>query len=220
MKQHTLRPVLIAGFLGLCATSNADVNKSGPYVSAIGGVNFLSDTAIEATVGSDVGRGDASFNASYLVGAAFGYRFNNNWAVEEEVVFRRVVLDGVNLSPLGQFDDGNFENTQFSVKALYHFPLRANSDFEGYAGVGLVWLSELDFDVESAAGEQPFENDEFGLELHLGGRYHGWDRAFVGAGVRYLIADDVQLKAPSDNRNVVRADYDPLAIALEFGWRF
>lgn len=209
--------VLLAHFTTF---ARADIDKSGAYLSGLGGINTLSDQDIEATIGGVRSVGTASFSESYLVGFAVGYRFANNWAIEEEVVFRRTVLDTASLSPLGTFNDGNFENTQLTAKALYHFPLRANDDVEAYLGLGIAWLAELDFDIESAEGERPFEQDRFGIELHAGARYFAWDHAFVGASVRYLSVGDTDLPSPSDARDVVRAGYDPLSVALEFGWRF
>ncbi len=200
--------------------AKADIDKSGAYLTALAGYNSLGDQDIEATIGGVRGSGTASFSGSYLAGFAVGYRFANNWAIEEEVVFRRTTLNSANLPPLGNFSDGNFENTQLTAKALYHIPLKANDDIEAYLGLGIAWLAELDFDLETPTQERPFEQDRFGLELHAGVRYYGWKHAFAGAGIRYLTVRDTNLPSPSDARDVVRAGYDPLSLALEFGWRF
>ncbi|MFK8016440.1 MAG: outer membrane beta-barrel protein [Gammaproteobacteria bacterium] len=219
-------PKMIAYAIGcLCllfhsAAAMADIDKSGAYISAIGGANFLGDQSIDAFIDNTSSTGNTSFSASYIVGFAVGYRFANNWSIEEEVVFRRNTLDRATLTPGGEFSDGNFENTQLSAKALYHFPLRANNDVEAYLGGSVVWLSELDFDLETQAGEQPFEDDRFGFELHAGVRYQGWKHAYVGAGLRYLVVRDADLPSPADGSDRVTLDYDPLGVALEFGWRF
>lgn len=218
-KRHGTLVALIV-IAGGSATANADINKSDNYISAFGGMNFIGDQSIEATIDNNTGVGEASFSPSYLVGFAVGHRFANNWAIEEEVVFRRATLDSLNLPGIGNFSDGNFENTQLTAKALYHFPLRANHDIEAYVGVGIAWLSELDFDVETVDGEQPFEDDLFGVEFYAGMRYHGWEHAYAGAGLRYLSVSDADLPSPANGQNIVTTDYNPIGLALEFGWRF
>ncbi|MFK7885944.1 MAG: OmpW family outer membrane protein [Gammaproteobacteria bacterium] len=201
-------------------TANADINKSGAYATVIGGVNTLGDQDIEATIGGISGSGTTSFSASYIAGFSIGYRFANNWSIEEEFVFRRTALDSATLTSLGTFSDGGFENTQLTAKALYHLPLRSNNDIEMYVGAGIAWLAELDFDFETAEGEQPFEKDRFGVEFHAGVRYHGWKHGFAGAGVRYLAVNDAVLPSPSNAGDTVRLGYDPLSVVFELGWRF
>lgn len=214
------RLAALALLIGASSIAGADVNKAGAYVTGMGGFNALGDQSVEARIDGVTSRGNASFSSSYLAGFAVGYRFGNNWAIEEEVVFRRTIVDEATLDPLGTFTDGNFENTQLSFNVLYHFPVAANDDIEAYLGVGIAYLPELDFDIETVDGEQPFEDDRFGVELHAGLRYYGWKHAFAGIGVRYLSVSDADLPAPSNARNVVTTDYDPYSVVLEIGWRF
>jgi outer membrane protein W len=214
--------LFFAAFTLLCITptSHADINKSGPYLTLLGGINTLSDQDISATIGGVSGSGTTSYSPSYIAGFAVGYRFANNWSVEEEFVFRRTALDSATLSSLGTFSDGDFENTQLAARVLYHLPIGADDDLELYMGAGVAWLAELDFDFETALGEQPFEQDRFGLELHSGVRYHGWKHGFAGAGLRYLSVRDTTLPSPSNPADTVRLGYEPLSLVVEFGWRF
>lgn len=198
----------------------ADSNRAGAYFALTGGVNGLGDQNVEATIDGLSGEGNASFSASYFTAVSFGYRFANNWAIEEEAAFRRVTLDSVDLSPIGQFSDGAVENTQLSVRVLYHLPVRSSPSLEGYLGVGVAWLAELDLDLQTRTGEQPFENDRFGVEFHAGLRYHGWRHAFAGVGLRYLTVADTTLPDPSNAGDVIRTGYDPFSATIEFGWRF
>lgn len=214
------RLAALALLIGASSIASADVNKAGAYVTGMGGFNALGNQSIAATIDGVTSRGDVAFSGSYLAGFAVGYRFGNNWAIEEEVVFRRAIVDEATLDPLGTFTDGNFENTQLSFNVLYHFPVADNDDIEAYLGVGIAYLPELDFDIETVDGEQPFEDDLFGIELHAGLRYYGWRHAFAGIGLRYLSVSDAELPAPSDTRNIVTTDYDPYSVVLEIGWRF
>lgn len=55
------------------------------------------------------------------------------------------------------------------------------------------------------------------------GRYVGdaWrKRAFVDAGLRYLLVSGVELDGEQGAVGRVKADYEPLALIMSFGWRF
>lgn len=212
--------ILVVATAGVASTACADINKSGAYLTMLGGTNALGDQRVEATIGGTTGNGLTSYSASYIAGFSVGYRFDNNWSIEEEFTFRRVNLNSASLGALGSFNEGDIENTQLTARALYHVPLSANANFEVYVGAGVAWLAELDFDVEGPEGEQPFEQDRFGVEFHSGLRYHGWRHAFVGAGLRYLSVRDTTLPSPSNPDDTVRLSYDPFSAIVEFGWRF
>jgi hypothetical protein len=45
-------------------------------------------------------------------------------------------------------------------------------------------------------------------------------RAFVDAGVRYLLSSGLKLDGEESALGTVRADYEPLALTVSFGWKF
>lgn len=59
-----------------------------------------------------------------------------------------------------------------------------------------------------------------GLQALLGARYSLGERAFIDAGVRYLLVSNVDLDAEEGAVGRVEADYEPLAVTVSFGWRF
>jgi outer membrane protein W len=78
----------------------------------------------------------------------------------------------------------------------------------------------VDVDFERSGGEQGFSGSGTGLQALLGARYLLGERAFVDAGVRYLLASGQELDGEEGAVGRVKADYEPLAVTVSFGWRF
>ena len=204
----------------VCSGAQADGSKQGYYATATLGANFLGDQDLDVTFDGVDSRGEAKYDAGIGAGAGIGYRFANNWAVEAEFLYRRVELDAVDLQSFGSFSEGDFANTQLSVSALYHFNLFDRDDIETYVGAGVAFIQEVDTDFEAGGVETSFETDDFAFEIQGGVRYSLWDRAFVDGSIRYTTVSDVTLESPSNGANRVTSDYDPLLLAVRFGWRF
>lgn len=212
--------ILTLGLGAVLATSPALAERTGLYASASFGLNTLGDQTLDTTVNGVSNSGKASFDSSFAGGAAIGYRFANNFAVEGEFLYRRADLDRVDLGSFGTFSEGDLANTQFSVNGLYHFNLLRNDNIETYIGAGLAWINEIDIDFEAAGTETSFETDDIAVEFMAGARYYAWENAFIDVGLRYTTLSGAELESPADGANRVKSDYDPLAAVVKFGWRF
>jgi long-subunit fatty acid transport protein len=58
------------------------------------------------------------------------------------------------------------------------------------------------------------------VQALLGARYAFGERAFVDAGVRYLLVSGVEMDGEEGAVGRVKADYEPLAVTVSFGWKF
>jgi outer membrane protein W len=89
-----------------------------------------------------------------------------------------------------------------------------------YAGLGAVYATEVDLDFESNGIERSFSGSGSGFQALIGARYSLGERAFVDAGFRYLLISNVDLDAEENATGRIKADYEPLAVTVSFGWKF
>jgi opacity protein-like surface antigen len=83
-----------------------------------------------------------------------------------------------------------------------------------------VYATEVDLDFESGGVERSFSGSGTGIQALLGARYAFGERAFVDTGIRYLLVSNVDLDGEEGAVGRIKADYEPLALTVSFGWRF
>ena len=120
----------------------------------------------------------------------------------------------------GPSGDGNYASTSVAINALREFDLFGSSRARTYVGLGAVYATEIDVDFESGGVERSFSGSGTGVQALLGARYALGERAFVDAGVRYLLVSGAELDGEEGVVGRIKADYEPLAVTLSFGWRF
>jgi opacity protein-like surface antigen len=204
----------------LAGTARADEAEKF-YASASIGAGTLSSATLTFSDGVNTSTAGGRYDASFAGGGALGYRFDNGWTLEGELMYRRNELDPVSLAGLGDFNGGDFASLGFAVSALYRFDIGSSGKLRGYAGPGLVYLQEIDIDFDNG-GEQEisFETDDTAWQLKVGGRYDFSERWFVDAAATYLAASSVRMKLPADTSQTIESDYDHLTLSLGVGWRF
>lgn len=192
------------GTLGFVSQSDQQLAFSRPGVSGV----------VTPTLPLDTG---------FLAGGAIGRYLGEAWRVEAEFMYQSVdhpffaSLAGGPGFPSG---DGNYASTSIAVNALREFDLFGSPRARTYAGLGAVYATEVDVDFESGGLEQSFSGSGSGVQALLGARYALGDRAFVDAGVRYLLLSNLDLDGEEGVVGKIRADYEPLAVTVSFGWRF
>jgi outer membrane protein W len=108
-----------------------------------------------------------------------------------------------------------------AVNALRDFDLLGSPSAKTYAGLGAVYATEVDVDFETGGVEKSFSGSGAGVQALIGARYTFGERAFVDAGVRYLLVSGVELDGEEGGAvGQIKADYEPLAVTVSFGWRF
>ena len=189
------------GTLGLATQSDQQLNYSRPGVTAATSHNLPLDTG-------------------FLAGGAIGRYLNDTWRVEAEFMYQSVDHPTVTLGTGGPSGEGNYASTSVALNALREFDLFGSPRARTYVGVGAVYLTEVDVDFERAGTEQSFSGSGTGVQALLGARYSLGERAFIDAGVRYLLASSQTLDGEGGAVGKVKADYEPLAVTVSFGWRF
>jgi outer membrane protein W len=155
-----------------------------------------------------------------LTGAAIGRYVGDAWRVEAEFMYQSVDHPNFTLVT-GTAGDGNYASTTVAVNALRDFDLFGSPSAKTYAGLGAVYATEVDVDFETGGVEKSFSGSGAGVQALIGARYSFGERAFVDAGVRYLLVSGVELDAEEGGAvGRIEADYEPLAVTVSFGWRF
>jgi opacity protein-like surface antigen len=162
-------------------------------------------------------------DTGFLAGGTIGRYVSDAWRLEAEFMYQSVehpffslVAGGPGL-PSG---DGNYASTSIAVNALREFDLFGSPRTRTYAGLGAVYATEVDIDFESNGVERSFSGSGSGVQALLGARYSLGERAFVDTGIRYLLISNVEMNGEEGAVGQIKADYEPLAITISFGWRF
>ncbi len=208
------------GVLMLAGTAMADEDDRW-YATANLGLGSLGGSTLTYSDGTSTTTAEADFEASFVGGGTLGYRFDNGWNLEGEIMYRRNEMDSINVAGLGNFTEGDFASLSFGLNALYRFNIGDSGKLSGYVGPGIVYLQEIDIDFD-ADGQQEisFETDDTALQLKLGGRYDFSDRWFADVGVTYLMADSITMELPSDTSLTIESDYDHWSVQIGAGFRF
>ena len=212
--------------LVLIALAGADAAHASDdrkwYATATAGFVTQSDQRLDYTRPGVTGVVSPTLplDTGILTGAAIGRHVGDAWRVEAEFMYQSVDHPTFTLVT-GTAGDGNYASTSVAVNALREFDLFGSPSARTYAGLGAVYATEVDVDFESGGVEKSFSGSGAGVQLLLGARYTFGERAFVDAGVRYLLVSGVELDAEEGGAvGRIKADYEPLAATVSFGWRF
>ena len=107
----------------LVATSAMANESERFYATASIGAGSLSSATLGFADADNTSSASADFETSFVGGGALGYRFDNGWTLEGELLYRRNELDPVSIPGLGDFDEGDFASLAIGVNALYRFSL-------------------------------------------------------------------------------------------------
>lgn len=202
------------------ATAMADDTRR-LYTSVDLGIGMLDSQTLQYNDGTNDSSSKVDFDASFAGGATIGYRLNDRWAIEASLGYRRNEIENASVAGLGDFSEADFASLSYSASVLYHFNLGSSDKLTGFAGPGIVYIQEIDFDFEgSAGGDFEFDTDDAGLQFKFGGRYDFNDRWFADAKATYLTASDIRMRNTADRTQTLTSDYDHWTLAFGFGFRF
>jgi opacity protein-like surface antigen len=193
---------------GLTLPAAAQDTGRGWYATLYGTLSQLSSTRLtESAAGPGL---KADFDAGYGFGGAIGWRYGNGWAAELEWDYRRHNLGALkNAAGTTLVRDGDYASNILFLNGLYR--LAPSGGWTPYAGAGLAWVQEIDFDLGDSSyskGGKTGWQLIGGVERSLGG---GWA---LNANVRWLNVGEPKLKAEGTNGSVSGAKYNPLSLHL------
>ena len=209
--------MILAGACLVAGTAQAE----GPwYATAKFAYNTLDDQDIEYTAAGSTTNGAAEFDGGFAAGATGGYRFNDNWRLEGEVLYRTSELGRADIPGMGTFNGGDYSSVAIGVNGLYDFNLFGSDKTRAYVGTGVAWLQEIDIDFEQNGIESSYSGDDIGFQVMLGARYDLGERWFLESDVRYFFASDIEMSAEDNAVGNVVADYESLSVSVGIGWNF
>lgn len=208
--------------LGLAASLPlvAAADDSRWYVTADVGMNVLGSEDLAYRDGAASGSAEADFDPSFAGGGTVGWRLNDRWRLEGEVMYRRNEMDDLTLPGVGASTGGDFASLSLGASALYDFDLFDSENVTTFVGAGVVFVQEIDIDFEIGAQETSFETDDIGFQVQFGARYDFGERWFLDTRVRYLALSGVEMEFPADTSRIVESDYAPLTVTAGIGYRF
>lgn len=192
------------GAFGLVTQSDQTLTFTRPGVSG----------AVSPTLPLDTG---------FLAGGSIGRYVSDDWRIEAEFMYQSVdhpVFTLVAGGPGLPSGDGNFASTSVALNALREFDLFGSPSVKTYVGLGAVYATEIDLDFESSGVENSFSGSGTGVQALIGARYAWGQRAFIDTGVRYLMVSNAEMDGEEGAVGRIKADYEPLAVTVSFGWRF
>lgn len=209
---------LLAGAGG----ANAETGTGGWYATGILGAVTQSDQRLAYTRPgvTAVASPTLPLDTGFAAGGSIGRYVGDAWRIEAEFMYQSVDHPVFTLVAGGPSGDGNYASTTVAVNALREFDLFGSPRARTYAGLGAVYATEIDLDFESGGVERSFSGSGAGVQALLGARYSLGERAFIDAGLRYLLVSGVDLDGEEGAVGRVKADYEPLALTVSFGWRF
>ncbi|MEO1575238.1 MAG: porin family protein [Pseudomonadota bacterium] len=219
MKSFRYIQLPFAAALLCCAGAHAQDDTSF-YATGVVGIGFLGSEDLAYRDGVISSTAEADFDPSFTGGGTVGYRLNDAWRIEGELLYRRNEMDEITLDGVGSATEGDFASLSVGLSALYDFRPFDNDRLSAYVGAGVVFVQEIDIDFEVGGMETSFETDDIGFQVQFGGRYDLNDKLFVDVGVRYLTLSGVEMEFPADTSRIVEADYSPFSVTAGLGWRF
>lgn len=219
--QHIIKPALLAAVVAL-APAVAAAEQRDWYATGTLGFVTQSDQKLTYTRPGVAGVASPTLplDTGILGGGSIGRYLNDDWRIEVEFIYQSVDHPVFTLAAGGPTGDGNYASTSVAVNALREFDLFGSPSTRTYAGLGAVYATEVDVDFESGGVERSFSGSGAGVQALLGARYAFGERAFVDAGVRYLLLSGVEMDGEEGAVGQVKADYEPLAVTVSFGWKF
>ncbi len=217
--QHThkiLCGALAGIFTASAMSASAQEEAAGFYVTGYAQVSRLSSTSFDETGTAGFGRGlKADFDLGLGLGGDFGYRYGNGWAAEFEWNWRRHELDSLNSGRGPVVDEGDFASNVLFVNGLRRFA-RPGSNWTPYAGLGLGWVQEIDFDLNAGAVERAWSKQgELGVQLVGGAELSLGDHWRLTADLRLLRLGEIELPAEAGvTGRLAKPAYNPLSFQI------
>jgi outer membrane protein len=117
---------------------------------------------------------------------------------------------------------GSTQQLPPTLSVQYHPAL--NSAFKPYVGLGVNMTIFFDEEIDGAAGlgeRLELDTVSVGPAVQIGLDYYFTDTQFLNLDVRYIdIETDAKIKGSGGTIDVGTVKIDPLAIGINFGWKF
>lgn len=206
----------LTGCLAAALPVLAQDEPRGLYATAYVQASRLGSTGFDEIGTANLGAGlKAEFDTGLGLGGDIGFRYGNGWAAEFEWNWRRHDLQSLRGRAGLPVTDGDFASNILFVNGLRRFA-RPGSGWVPYAGLGLGWVQEIDFDLNSGAIERAWsEQGDFGVQLMAGAEFPLAESWRLTADLRYLRVGSVDLPAEEGvTGRLTQPRYNPLSVQI------
>jgi opacity protein-like surface antigen len=178
---------------------------AGYYAKAFGGLSALQGNS--ATLGNTAQ--SLRYDSGTTLGGAIGYDYGDRpFRAELEFAYRSGEATGVT---------GEYASTTFALNGYYVFA--GNGRLKPYVGLGLGYVTEIDFDVTSGASAGEYNGRGFfAAQAMLGADYALTDRLSLFGEVRSFMIDTPTLSGPGGA--TLSADYNTLDLIAGLSFKF
>jgi opacity protein-like surface antigen len=208
------------------APALAQTDSSGFYATVYAQSSWLGSTSFNESGNAGFGSPlEADFDAGLGLGGDIGYIYGNGWAAEFEWNWRRHDLDSLQQSPRAggttAVTDGDFASNIFFLNGVRRFGATSGG-WVPYAGAGLGWVQEIDFDLNSGRTERAWaDQGAFGVQLMAGAEIPLGEAWNLTADVRLLRVGSVELPAEEGvTGRLAEPEYNPLSVQIGLRRKF
>ncbi|OYQ36921.1 hypothetical protein CHU95_02740 [Niveispirillum lacus] len=206
--------IIPAMFLSAPSKATAE----GAYIKALGGLSVMQPDTARRGAMAPVG---ADFDSGFATGAAVGYAFTSNLAMELEFMYRTADLAKFDNPILGTV--GDYASATVTAHALYTFDgwyTGAMGTCRPFIGVGLGTVEEVDFDLAAGISNQEYEaSGDILWQVRAGADWAFAKDWSLTAELRYLDMGTPSLKSKSGGQNLV-AGYSTIDLLVGLTYRF
>lgn len=214
---NSLVKLCLSAALILPVTSNAESWFVKPYI----GLSSMSDISgnAENINGTTTGNVDVNLDTGFNAGLSGGYYYNDNIAVEFGWEYRSNDSE-TNIAGALNYPEGNYASNTFYLNGLYHFSRRSN--WQPYIGGGLIWMQEVDIDLELDGNELSYSGDgDIGFQALAGVNYHLNKNWAIQVEARYTSITDIDLSGEEGAVGSMSGlDYEPTTLQFGVIYRF
>lgn len=208
----------ILGVAILAGTASADTSSKW-FVRSHFGFSQASDQSPKANnVSAGVSSAEAKVDGGFVSGLGLGYQINEKWATELGWEYRSNDAE-VTLNNGEKFTDGNYASNTVYLNGIYSLEKRGK--WEPYLGAGLVWIQEIDIDLEEGDFERSFsDSGEIGYQVFAGVTRPINEKWSIQGEVRYGSVSSIDLSEETGNGRLIGLDYKPLTLQIGVKYNF
>jgi len=214
--------VLLGCLAALASPLQAQTEARGFYATVYAQASWLDSTGFDESGSAMFGPGlKAEFDGGTGFGGDIGFLYGNGWAAEFEWNWRRHDLESLRRGGTTLVTDGDFASNVLFVNGLRRF-VRPAGGWVPYAGVGLGWVQEIDFDLNTGNTERAWSDQgKFGVQLMGGAEFPLGESWKLTTDVRLLRIGSVELPAEEGVTGLLaKPEYNPLSVQIGLRRKF
>ena len=216
-----INKLMINTILGMAIMSGSAIAADSDkwFVRSHFGFSQATDQSPQANnVGAGISSAEAKVDGGFNSGLGVGYQFNQKWAAELGWEYRTNDAE-VTLNNGEKFTDGNYASNTIYLNGIYSLAKRGN--WEPYVGAGLIWLQEIDIDLEEGSFERSFsDSGEIGYQVFAGVSRPINDKWSLQGEVRYGSVSSIDLSEETGGGQLTGLDYRPLTLQISVKYTF